>query len=351
MTGATEELTPSVCEPADQPMSCRCDEVRYPDMEGGMEVTCFVVRTLSADHAVFKSLERLQSVVAVTFTAFGEKYKLDFVPSLFLRRKPLLERLKFSQAELGSLKSHSFYNLSKLAVLSLDSNGITQLQKDSIAHLPRLRKLELGDNKLQRVTTRSFTHLPLLTYLFLERNQIEVIEDLAFAGLSKLKELDLSDNAMTNLTERTFEGPSQVKRLDLFRNKLRRLDARVFGAMPLLSELDLKYNEISEVDPVAFDGLAHLTVLHLSHNRLRVLPANMFVGAPNLVTVDLSQNRLLTLTWRTVEDLRKIGAESFDMSLTGTYSKSTLVTCDTTHRYTWSAATTTGGDSPHEVCP
>ncbi|KAM7315749.1 insulin-like growth factor-binding protein complex acid labile subunit [Ixodes scapularis] len=316
-TGATEELTPSVCEPADQPISCRCDEVRDPGMGGGTEVTCFVVRTLSADHAVFKSLERLPSVVAVTFTAFGEKYKLDFVPSVFLRRKPLLQRLKFSQAELGSLKSHSFYNLSKLAVLSLDSNGITQLQKDSIAHLPRLRKLELGDNKLERLTTRSFTHLPLLTYLFLERNQIEVIEDLAFTGLSKLKELDLSDNAMTNLTERTFEGLSQVKRLDLFRNKLRRLDARVFGAMPLLSELDLKYNEISEVDPVAFDGLAHLTVLYLSHNRLRVLPANMFVGAPNLVTVDLSQNRLLTLTWRTVEDLRKIGAESFDMSLTG----------------------------------
>uniref|UniRef100_A0A6B0VC51 Putative leucine-rich transmembrane protein n=1 Tax=Ixodes ricinus TaxID=34613 RepID=A0A6B0VC51_IXORI len=317
MTGAKEELTPSVCEPADQPMSCRCDEVWDPGIEGGTQVTCFVVRTLSADHAVFKSLEKLPSVVAVTFTAFGEKYKLDFVPSVFLRRKPLLERLKFSQAELGSLKSHSFYNLSKLAVLSLDSNGITQLQKDSIAHLPRLRKLELGDNKLERLTTRSFTHLPLLTYLFLERNQINVIEDLTFAGLSNLKELDLSDNAMTNLTERMFEGLSQVKRLDMFRNKLRRLDARVFGAMPLLSELDLKYNEISEVDPVAFDGLAHLTVLYLSHNRLRVLPANMFVGAPNLVTVDLSQNRLLTLTWRTVEDLRKIDAESFDMSLTG----------------------------------
>ncbi|KAM7315732.1 connectin-like [Ixodes scapularis] len=317
LTESTEELTLSVCEPADEPMSCRCDEVRHPGLEGGTEVTCFVVRTLSADHAIFKSLERLPSVVAITFTAFGEKYKLDFVPSVFLRRKPLLERLKFSQAELGSLKSHSFYNLSKLAILSLDSNGITELQKDSIAHLPRLKKLELGDNKLERLTTRSFTHLPLLTYLFLERNQIEVIEDLAFAGLSKLEELDLSDNAMTILTERTFEGLSQVKRLDMFRNKLRRLDARVFGAMPLLSELDLKYNEISEVDPVAFDGLAHLTVLYLSHNRLRVLPANMFVGAPNLVTVDLSQNRLLTLTWRTVEDLRKIGAESFDMSLTG----------------------------------
>ncbi|CAN7995518.1 unnamed protein product, partial [Ixodes hexagonus] len=319
-TGAAEDqpLVPNLCELEDQPMFCRCDEVRDLGREDARTaVTCFVGRTLTTDHAVFKSLERLPSVVAVTFNAFGDDYKLDFVPSTSLRRKPLLERLKFSQAELGPLKSHSFYNFSRLVVLSLDSNGITRLGKDSIAHLPRLKKLELGDNKLKRLQARSFGQLPLLSHLFLERNQIEVIENNAFAGLGKLKELDLSDNAMTNLTEQTFEGLSQVVRLDMFRNKLRRLDARVFGAMPLLTELDLKYNEISEVDPVAFDGLAHLTVLYLSHNRLRVLPASMFVGAPNLVTVDLSQNQLLTLTWRTVQDLKKIGAESFDLSLTG----------------------------------
>ncbi|KAG0443414.1 hypothetical protein HPB47_014948 [Ixodes persulcatus] len=102
----------------------------------------------------------------------------------------------------------------------------------------------------------------------------------------------------------------------MFRNKLKRLEARVFGGLSSLVELDLKYNEISEVDPLAFDGLPHLTIVYLSFNRLRVLPAHMFMGAPNLVTVDLSQNQLVTLTWRTVQDLRKIDAESFDMSLT-----------------------------------
>lgn len=98
---------------------------------------------------------------------------------------------------------------------------------------------------------------------------------------------------------------------------MRRLDARVFSGTPMLVELDLKYNEISEVDPLAFDGLPQLMIIYLSFNRLRILPANMFLGAPNLVTVDLSQNQLLTLTWRTVQDLRKIDSESFDMSLTG----------------------------------
>lgn len=316
-TAVPTELVPNLCKLIDQPLFCRCDAEDIT--EDATDVTCYVLRDVTEDHVVFKAFQKHPSVVSIEFNTFGQDHKLHFVPSEALQHTPLLERLKFVQADLGILKSHSFFNLSKLAALSLDSNEIADMEKESIAYLPRLKKLELADNKLKKLRARAISHLPALTHMFLERNQIDTIEDLAFAGLGNVKELDLSDNIIERLNEKTFRGLNRVIRLDMFRNKLQRLDARVFSGMPMLVELDLKYNQISEVDPLAFDGVPHLTILYLSFNHLRVLPAHMFMGAPNLVTIDLSQNELLTLTWRTVQDLRKIGAESFDMSLTGMY--------------------------------
>ncbi|KAK8760848.1 hypothetical protein V5799_027885 [Amblyomma americanum] len=309
------EVVPNLCRLMDQPMYCRCDAEDFT--EDATDVSCYVTRPLTPDHIVFKSFQNHPSVVALSFNAFDLKHKLTFVPSEALRHCSQLERLKFTQSDLGVLKSRSFYNITRLGWLTLDSNAITDLENESIAQLPRLKRLELGDNKLTRVPAGALQSLPALTQLFLERNEITKIEDLAFAELSNLKEIDLSDNAIENLTDRTFKGLSGVSRLDMFRNKVQRLEARVFSGMPKLLELDLKYNGVTEVDPLAFDGLPQLSILYLAHNRLRILPAQMFMGAPNLITVDLSQNQLLTLTWRTVQDLRKIDSESFDMSLTG----------------------------------
>ncbi|CAN7995519.1 unnamed protein product, partial [Ixodes hexagonus] len=314
-SSSSGDLVPNLCSLVDQAMYCRCDTDDVGD--DATAVTCYVVKEIAADDVVFKALARQPTVVSIAFTSFNEEHRLKFVPSDALPYVPVLERLKFSQAELGTLRTHSFYNLTKLAVLSLDSNEITELETECIAHLPRLKKLELADNKLKKMPARALAHLPSLTHLFLERNQMTSIDDFAFVGLSKVKELDLSDNSIESLTEHSFEGLSRVLRLDMFRNKLKRLEARVFSGLSSLVELDVKYNEISEVDPLAFEGLPHLTIVYLSFNRLRILPAQMFMGAPNLVTVDLSNNQLLTLTWRTVQDLKKIDAVSFDMSLTG----------------------------------
>lgn len=298
-------------------MYCRCN-VDEGDGEDPTDVQCFVTAQFAADDAFLKIFEGRASVESLGFTTYASgTHKMDFVPTETLSRMPGLEKLKFSQMNLGTLGKRAFYNLSRLAVLSLDSNEITDMDKKAISHLPRLRKLELADNNLTALSAGVLTELPSLTHLYLEKNQIATIEDLAFVQLSNLSELDLSDNVIENLTEGTFKGLGQLTRLDLFRNKVRRLGARVFGGAPMLAELDLKYNSIVEVDPLAFDGLPKLAILYLSYNRLRVLPANMFLGAPNLMTVDLSQNKLVTLTWRTLQDLVNVDAPSFDLSLTG----------------------------------
>ncbi|XP_002410211.3 connectin [Ixodes scapularis] len=312
---AAQDESLNVCHLVDQPMYCRCDT--GTEGERATDVTCFVGRPLTAEHVVFKALERQTALKSLSFTNFGKEYKLNFVPSKTLRHTTLLEKLKFAQAELGALKSHSFYKLSNLVDLSIDSNNVTDLEKESIANLPRLKKLDLAGNRLKILPALALIQLPLLETLLLERNQIETIGDLAFADLASLAELDLSDNQIEALTEQTFKGLGRLVRLDMFRNKLRRLDARVFSGMPRLEDLDLKFNDISEVDPLAFDGVSNLRTIYLSNNRLRILPANMFLGAPDLVTVDLALNELITLTWRTIEDLRSIDEESFDMSLTG----------------------------------
>ncbi|KAH6930484.1 hypothetical protein HPB50_014078 [Hyalomma asiaticum] len=316
VTGAdSSDVVPNLCRLMDQPLYCRCDVEDFAD--DATDVLCYVTRPITPDHVVFNSFRGHASVVSLGFNALNLKHRLTFVPSGALRHCSRLERLKFTQSDLGALKTHSFHNLSRLAWLSLDSNAITALGQECIADLPRLKRLELGDNRLKTVPAGCFRSLPALTQVFLERNEIRVVEDCAFEELSNVREVDLSDNVIENLTEQTFKGLSRTIRLDLFRNKIRRLGARVFSAMPALVELDLKYNGVTEVDPLAFEGLPQLSILYLAYNRLRVLPAQMFLGAPSLLSIDLSQNELLTLTWRTVQDLRKIDSESFHMGLTG----------------------------------
>lgn len=316
-TEAAKGIAPKLCDATYQPMYCRCD-VEEGDGEDATDVQCFVTAPMTADDAFFKVFEGAPSVESVSFTTYASStHRINFVPTNALRQMPRLEKVKFSQMSLGALSKRAFYNMSRLTVLSVDSNEITTLEKESISNLPRLRKLELADNNLTRLAVGVLAELPSLAHLFLERNQISTIEDMVFAHLGSVREIDLSDNLIENLTESTFKGLRQLTRLDLFRNKIQRLEARVFAGAPELVEVDLKYNAIVEVDPLAFEGLPRLAILYLSYNRLRVLPANMFVGAPNLLTVDLSQNQLVTLTWRTLQDLSKIDGPSFDLSLTG----------------------------------
>lgn len=321
VVASSEDVTvptvPNLCNLAqEEPMYCRCSSEHFEADATG--VVCYVGKPLTGSHAVFQALRRQKALVSVTFTVYGEDYRLDFVPTDSLRQLGRLEKLRFTDCNLGVLHTRALYKLSALTLLQLEGNDIIDLQPDAIAHLPRLEKLELGENKLRHVKVGWFSRLPSLTGLFLGRNQIEYVEDLAFAELGALRELELGDNFIHVVTNRTFKGLAQLTRLDLYRNKLTRLDAGIFVSMPLLEELDLKLNQISIIDPLAFDGLARLRYIYLASNQLRILPADMFVGAPNLNLVDLEQNQLVTLTWRTIHNLKYLESdEDFHMGLTG----------------------------------
>ncbi|XP_054927499.1 uncharacterized protein [Dermacentor andersoni] len=321
--GNSSAAPPNLCHLAqEEPMYCRCSSEHFEADTTG--VVCYVGKPLTGGHAVFQALRRQKALVSVTFTVYGQDYRLDFVPTDSLRQLGRLEKLRFTECNLGVLHTRAFYKLSALTLLQLEGNDIIDLQPDAIAHLPRLETLELGENKLRHVNAGWFSRLPSLAVLFLGKNQIEYVEDLAFAELGGLRELELGDNLIQVLTNRTFKGLSQLTRLDLYRNKLTRLDAGIFVSMPLLEELDLKLNQISVIDPLAFDGLARLRLIYLASNQLRILPADMFVGAPNLDLVDLEQNQLVTLTWRTIHNLKYMEhGEDFAMGLTGN-----RLTCD-----------------------
>lgn len=306
----------------EQPMYCTCSSEHFEADTSGM--LCYVSKPLTASHPVFQALQRRKALVKLTFADYGQDYRLDFVPTETLRQLGRLERFTCELCNLGILHSKAFYKLSALAELRLDGNNIIDLQKDAIAHLPRLEQLSLGENLLLRVKAGWFSRLPVLTALFLDKNKIEFIEDLAFSELGALQELVLGDNNIPELTNRTFKGLAQLTSLDLYRNELKRLDAGIFVSMPLLEVLNLKLNEISVVDPLAFDGLARLHTIFLESNHLRILPADMFMGAPNLISVDLAENHLVTLTWRTVHNLKFMeSGQNFKMRLTGN-----KLTCD-----------------------
>ncbi|XP_064471062.1 connectin-like [Ornithodoros turicata] len=310
-----------LCNLLEQSIYCTCEQ------EDGIRTNranCFITRETNNDDSVFKAFIGEESLTYVAFSSFRRQQQLNFVPDAPLRyNRDTLEHYKISQGTLGTIRSNTFFDLPKLVVLSLDSNDITDTEKNSFSNLPKLKKLELGDNKLDTIRSDVLHELPSLSFLFLDRNQIKRIEDYAFKSLHNLTELALADNAIEELTANTFSGLHRLTRIDLFRNKVKQLVAYVFSEMPYLQELDLKNNDISEVDPLAFHKLPQLRIIYLANNRLRILPAHMFVGAPNLILIDFSENQLQTLTWRTIQDLTQINREGFDLQLKGN-----KLTCD-----------------------
>ncbi|KAL3210184.1 hypothetical protein MRX96_037322 [Rhipicephalus microplus] len=257
----SSDLVPNLCRLMDQPLYCRCDVEDFAD--DATDVFCYVTRPITPDHVVFNSFRGHASVVSLGFNALNLKHKLTFVPSGALRHCSRLERLKFTQSDLGALKTHSFYNLTRLAWLSLDSNAITNpgermYRRPAASEETRTRRQQ-ADSRPRRFLPRSSN---------------------PYSGLPR--------------EERDRER--------------RRL--RVRRSFPTTT-VSPKWT------PLAFEGLPQLNILYLAFNRLRFLPAQLFAGAPNLLNVDLSQNELLTLTWRTVQDLRKIDTESFHMGLIG----------------------------------
>ncbi|XP_022180831.1 connectin-like [Myzus persicae] len=257
------------------------------------------------DSAVWRGFGSQSNVTKLTFNVRGTSSKtLSFVPTEALALMPELRTLEIVYADIGTVHSHAFANLSRLQDLALVRNNIVQLARDSIAYMEDLRVVTLGDNAIESISNDVFARLPSLRKLYMDRNNISYIAEGAFEQLRKLEELDLSDNRLTgSLSRYVFLGLVSVKRLDMRANHLDRVGPDAFAELVCLEELVLEDNVIKAIDGRGFSGLPNLQRLILAENRLTAVDDRTFHGLEKLKFIDIRYNNLQTLTFGAVEPI------------------------------------------------
>lgn len=282
---------------------CYCDDSN-PDT--ATLADCWVFNDgESRDSAVWREFGSQSNVTKLTFNVRGTTSQtLTFVPTEALAQMPELRTLEIVYAEIGTVHSYAFANLSRLQDLALGRNNIVQLARNSIAYMNDLRVVTLGNNAIETISNDVFARLPALRKLYMDRNNISYIAEGAFEQLRKLEELDLAENRLSgSLSRYVFLGLVSVKRLDMRANHLDRVGPDAFAELVCLEELVLEDNTIKAIDGRGFEGLVSLQRLILAENQLTALDDRTFHRLDKLKFVDIRYNNLQTLTFGTVEPI------------------------------------------------
>ena len=241
------------------------------------------LRHLRLDHNLIAELDELSLTYLSKLTNFA------------LRGNPLsaLMRLHFP----GDV-SLSYIDLSECSLMAvprgvpdtvtyvqLRRNNITRLNGDSFFGASRIKILVLDENQISEVTDRAFRHLINLKQLWLNNNRLDRVP----GGLpSSVQRLMLDSNYIDKLSSNSFPNLSQLNTLTLMGNAVTDIEIGAFHSLFALTHLDLSANKIASLVSGLFETTAQMTTLLLSRNPVRSLNAGSFHGITELRTLSLS---------------------------------------------------------------
>ncbi|XP_056451550.1 transforming growth factor beta activator LRRC32-like [Gadus chalcogrammus] len=197
---------------------------------------------------------------------------------------------------------------SSLVNLSLNSNSLTKIAKDTFTGSPSLRKVSLHNNVILEIEDGAFNVLFRLTELDLSKNSITCITDF---DLSQLQILNLSKNSLEAFQTVYSDSDYELVSLDLSQNKI-----HYFPLVPRrnkLAYLDVSRNKLQGVNTTGTaeeignfreQSLAHnesgqylmhqdfpsLNYLDLSYNQMKTIPQSFFNSMVQLEHLNISNN-------------------------------------------------------------
>ena len=193
--------------------------------------------------------------------------------------------------------------LTKLKILNLRHNKLTELKENTFSKLINLQELYLNENQLTEIKENIFDRLTNLRTLDLGVNRLAEIKEHVFDRLTNLKHLYLNGNKLTEIKETTFDRLTNLQTLNLNSNKLTEIKENAFHGLINLQTLSLCGNKSIEITENAFHGLTNLQELYLGENQLTEIKENIFDSLTNLRTLDLGMNRLAEIKETTFDRL------------------------------------------------
>lgn len=166
-----------------------------------------------------------------------------------------IEELSINGCDLSSIKNVSFGSESRLRVLNLAQNRLTERDLRQFKFPESLLHLNLSGNLITSVRATEFVHLLQLESLSLSRNKLKQAE---LHLHTQLQNLDLSYNEIFELQLRfPLHKPAQLAELNLSMNKLDHLTPAMIGhdisgtTLPNLVEIDIVGNNVNLEDQIS----------------------------------------------------------------------------------------------------
>jgi hypothetical protein len=196
---------------------------------------------------VFKGLDSLTSLKINEFNNFIHIERESF------RFLPNLESLSMNNNSLSSVESHTFASFKKIRELDLNVNKLKKFP--SIENLLSLDTLRLYQNKITRIIEPGKTRQvnTKLRVLELSNNELTDVGSGALSGFSNLKELELQNNSISSWSSESLNGLTKIDFIKLGSNPFERICAGLFANMSRLRYIELRNMEkLKVIDQQAF---------------------------------------------------------------------------------------------------
>ncbi|XP_045122788.1 chaoptin-like [Portunus trituberculatus] len=192
---------------------------------------------------------------------------------------------KLNMAGIG-FTSSPIIPLPNLISLNLSSNGITEVEQQSVETLTRLRSLDLSRNQIVQVRSRLWRSMVYLKYLDLSYNPIESLTKDSFGGASNIETLVLSN--LDNITRFDYDALSHMTFLrELYMNTFPHIEkyrfrvGHLLATVHTLQKLHLEVREKALTDQITGAFGPKLKELHITGKALIEIDSNTFKGFQN----------------------------------------------------------------------
>jgi Leucine-rich repeat (LRR) protein len=206
-----------------------------------------------------------------------------------------LIELYLSNNKLSKIHRELFNGLSKLEILCLANNLITEIGVDTFEKIPKLKQLHLHSNNIKVIHNEMFLDKLDLEVLYLYQNNIESIEIIPFNSLYSLKKLHLFSNKITNIKIGNFIHLVKLEELMINKNEINSFEISTFTGLGNMARLDLSGNKIKELVNGVFNSLKNLKRLDLHLNDILGIETNVFKDLLNLNYLNLDSNKITSL--------------------------------------------------------
>ncbi|XP_029431132.1 immunoglobulin superfamily containing leucine-rich repeat protein-like [Rhinatrema bivittatum] len=140
---------------------------------------------------------------------------LQFVPSGFSSN---LTRLSLSSNSITSLDRNSFVEVIQVTSLWITHNKIQSIEKGTFEILVGLKSLDVSQNQIIDFPWEDLNNLTSLQLLKMDHNHMVYLPWFAFRTLKDLRSLQISDNKFTTISEKTFDSLSSLSYLQIHNN-------------------------------------------------------------------------------------------------------------------------------------